>query len=84
MSPAGNFYCRPSHFLWFGGTPGTPLQDLKSFKIAKHTKGNADGKKTKRPAHRQVCRAQFAKLLSLDDVLVHLFGPLVQTPEDPS
>jgi hypothetical protein len=72
------------HFLWFGGAPGTPLPDLHGFKVAKHTKGNADGKKAERPAHRLVCRAQFAKLISLDDVLVHLFGPLVQTPEYPS
>ena len=30
-------------FLWFGGPPGEPLPDIRHLRIAKHTKGNADG-----------------------------------------
>lgn len=63
-------------FLWFGGAPGEPLPDLSEFRIAKHTKGNAEGTKTERPNHRVVPRGRFEVLASLDAVLEHLFGPI--------
>ena len=64
------------HFLWFGGKPGTPLPDIQNLKVAKHNKGNAEGKKAERPAHRVIPRKCFERLPSLDAVLVRLFGSL--------
>lgn len=62
------------HFLWFGSPPGEPLPDIKAFKVAKHTKGDSEGIKSERPAHRVVPRRHFNKLASIDAVLVHLFA----------
>lgn len=61
-------------FLWFGGEPGEPLPDIREFKIAKHTKGDSEGIKSERPAHRLVPRPRFDELQSIDDVLGRLFG----------
>jgi hypothetical protein len=63
-------------YLWFGSKPGEPLQNIRDMKVAKHTKGNAEGTKSARPNHRVIPRGQFEKLDSLDDVLHRLFGPL--------
>jgi len=62
------------HFLWFGGSPGAPLPDIRDLKVAKHTKGDSAGRKADKPAHRLVLRTRFEKLASLDAVLVRLFG----------
>lgn len=64
-------------FLWFGGAPGEPLPDLSKFRVARHTKGNAEGTKSERPNHRVVPRGRFEVLASLDTVLERLFGPIV-------
>jgi hypothetical protein len=32
-------------YLWFGDPPGEPLPDIRDMKVARHTKGNADGMK---------------------------------------
>ena len=64
------------HFLWFGGMPGLPLPDVEQFRVAKHTKGNADGVKAERPGHRVIPRGQFERLDSLDAVVQRLFGAL--------
>lgn len=61
-------------FLWFGGAPGQPLPDISSLRTAKHTRGNKDGKKVKRPNHREVPIGRFEKLHTLDEVLTRLFG----------
>jgi len=61
-------------FLWLGGEPGEPLPDISDLKIAKHTKGNAEGAKIERPNHRIVPRGKFEKLNTLDQVLERLFG----------
>ena len=61
-------------FLWFGGAPGEKLPDLASFKVAKHTKGNAQGVKTERPNIRTVPRARFEHLATIDEVVGRLFG----------
>jgi len=63
-------------FLWFGGKPGQRLPDIRSFRVTKHTKGNAEGSKTERPNHRVVPRGRFEPLATMDDVLFRLFGPL--------
>lgn len=62
------------HFLWFGGSPGAPLPSLNELRVAKHTKGNADGVKLERPNHRVIPRGRFEKLHSLDAVLTRLFA----------
>ena len=41
-------------YLFFGNAPGEPLSSLETFKIAKHTKGNAKGFKKERPLIRGV------------------------------
>ena len=63
-------------YLWFGGPPGEPLPDITGMKVAKHTKGNADGIKAERPNQRIVPRSRFERLDSLDTVLDRLFGPI--------
>ena len=64
----------PVSYLWFGGRPGEPLPEIRDMKVAKHTKGNAEGVKVPRPDHRTVLRSRFEALPSLDDVLRRLFG----------
>ena len=61
-----------NHFRWFGGAPGKQLPDIGKT-VAKHTKGNAKGKKTERAAHRVIRLNKFDKLGSLEEVLAHLF-----------
>jgi len=63
-------------YLWFGGPPGEPLPDITALKVAKHTKGNAEGTKTERPNQRIVPRSRFERLDSLDAILERLFGRL--------
>ena len=60
-------------FLWFGGSPGTRLPELSSFKIAKHTKGNSKGVKLERPNFRVVPKSQFELVSSVSDLCVKLF-----------
>ena len=62
-------------YLWFGGAPGQPLPDIRDLRVARHTKGNAEGSKTHRPNHRIVPRSRFELLATMDDVLFKLFGP---------
>lgn len=61
-------------FLWLGGEPGEQLPDISDLKVAKHTKGNAEGAKIERPNHRIVPRGKFERLNTLDQVLERLFG----------
>jgi len=63
-------------YRWFGAGPGEPLPDIREFKVAKHSKGNAEGTKLERPNHRIVSRGQFEPLNTLDAVLARLFGSL--------
>jgi hypothetical protein len=63
-------------YLWFGGPPGKPLPDIRDMKVAKHTKGNAEGIKTEQPTLRIVPRGRFQKVQTLDALLRQLFGPL--------
>lgn len=66
-------------YLWFGDSPGHPLPDISTFPVAKHTKGNADGTKADRPAHRRVPMSHFQPLGSIDDLIDRLLGPMVHT-----
>jgi hypothetical protein len=63
-------------YLWFGGPPGKPLPDIGGMKVAKHTKGNAEGVKAERRNLRIVPRSQFKRLDTIDALLSQLFGPL--------
>lgn len=63
-------------YLWFGNPPGQPLPDIRTMKIATHTKANAAGVKLERPNQRDIPRSAFTPLVSLDAVLEQLFGPL--------
>jgi hypothetical protein len=61
-------------YRWFGGEPGEPLQDIRDFKVAKHSKGNSKGSKLERSNQRIVPRGKFEPLDTLDGVLTRLFG----------
>lgn len=61
-------------FLFFGGEPGAPLPSLAEFRIAKHTKGNADGVKKERPNLRVVSISKFRKITDVQALYVALFG----------
>ncbi|KQM35013.1 hypothetical protein ASF03_01790 [Rhizobium sp. Leaf68] len=59
--------------LWFfGGGPSQPLPDVKAMKIAKHTKGNAEGQKLERLGHRLIPKSHFKKVSDMDTLLEHL------------
>ena len=61
-------------YLYFGDLPGKPLPSLETFKIAKHTKGNAQGVKKERPLIRKVLKSKFIGLTGINELLGKLFG----------
>ena len=61
-------------FLFFGGEPGKPLPCLKSLRVSKHTKGNAQGVKTERPNLRDVPKGRFETLDTTEELWSKLFG----------
>src|SRR6266404_2937048 len=63
-------------FLWFGDARGLPLPDLSKFKVAKHTKGNAQGVKLERPNVRVIPKSRFESIATFDDLVTKLFGSL--------
>ena len=65
-------------FLWFGGAPGEALPDIGT-KVARHTKGNAQGQKTAKPRHRVVRKRAFEKIKTMAALADKLFGlPAIQ------
>jgi hypothetical protein len=60
-------------FLFFGGTPGSPLPCIDGFRVAKHTKANAEGVKAERPEIREVRKGQFQKYETVQDIYELLF-----------
>lgn len=64
-------------FLWFGGAPGEPLPDIRSFRVAKHTRADAKGKKKERPNQRSIPRRAFEPLATYDDLMERMFGEIV-------
>lgn len=60
-------------FLWFGGTPGSPLPPIDDFKVATHNKRNAQGIKTERQHIRLVPKRVFTELSSIAKVDFRLF-----------
>lgn len=61
-------------FYWFGGSPGQSLPDITTKKVAKHTKGNAQGEKLERPNLRVLVKRDFTKLETIEEVVFRLFG----------
>jgi len=60
-------------FRFFGSAAGKSLPSLNEFKIAKHTKGNKDGDKTKRPNIRVIPKSNFDYFESFKDLFDQLF-----------
>lgn len=60
-------------YLWLGEAPGEPLPSPGG-RIARHTKGNAQGVKAERPGIRLVPRSRFEKIESIDLLAERLFG----------
>jgi len=61
-------------YLFFGGASGMPLPSLKGFKVATHTKGNAEGVKKERAAIRVIPKAKFTLIATTRDLVAILFG----------
>ena len=60
-------------FLFFGGNAGEPLPDLSNFRVAKHTKANAQGVKKERPEIRVINKGEFTKIESIKELYSVLF-----------
>lgn len=61
-------------YRFFGGEPGKPLGSLEGFKVATHTKANALGVKSQRPAIRVVPKSRFIPVSTTRDLVKRLFG----------
>lgn len=61
-------------YRFFGGIPGEPLPSLDNFKIAKHTKANAQGIKSERPSKRKVPKGSFYNVDGISELLFFMFG----------
>lgn len=48
-------------FYFYGSEAGQPLNDLGNVRVAKHTKGNAEGIKAERPNIRSLNKGQFTR-----------------------
>jgi hypothetical protein len=68
-------------FYWWGASACEGLPDILGFPLAKHTKGNATGKKLKRQNIRQIPRSKLEKLDTFEEVVKRLFGRAL-SPED--
>lgn len=66
-----------TRFRWFGEPPCFPLRGLRDdtkFPVAKHTKGNASGKKLNRPNLRIVKGHLFESVSSIEELIERLLG----------
>lgn len=61
-------------YLFFGGPPRQRLPDLSDFRVAKHTKANAQGVKKERPAIRVIPKGKFEVVDDTRALLEKLFG----------
>jgi hypothetical protein len=61
-------------FLYFGSEPGALLPSLALYKVAKHTKANAQGIKAERPKMRKVPITAFTKIEGIEALYAQLFG----------
>lgn len=72
-------------YRFFGERAGEQLSKLKKFKRAKHTKANALGIKTERPAIRVIPKAEFESIASTTELVMRLFDlrkPTASVPLD--
>ena len=60
-------------YLFFGGKAGQRLPSLEGFKVAKHTKANAEGVKAERTAVRIVPKSRFVPISSTRELVECLF-----------
>lgn len=60
-------------FLLFSNPPGQPLPSLDGLKVARHTKGNAEGEKLKRPAIRVIPKGRFEEIEGVEALYEALF-----------
>jgi hypothetical protein len=63
-----------ARYRWFGAAPGEPLPPLGE-RIGKHTKANALGIKTERPAIRRLAKKRFEAIENVAGLVDRLFGP---------
>ena len=67
--------CRASlSYMFFGGESRMPLPSLEGFKVATHTKGNAEGVKKERAAIRVIPKARFTPIATTRELVAVLFG----------
>lgn len=64
-------------YLFFGGSPGQPLPQLTNYRVAKHSKGDASGKKKERPRIRIVPKSQFTPVSTTQELVGLMFGSLL-------
>ena len=70
-------------FLFYGGKPGEPLPDIDKLRIARHTKGDADGYKAERPNIRVINKGAFSRFETIEDLYSALFGQCNWRQNDP-
>ena len=63
-----------SPFLWFGDSPDKQLPDISGFRVAKHTKANAEGEKVERPNIRVISKGKFLQLPTMTELVKKLFS----------
>ena len=61
-------------FLFYGSKGNKPLPSLGNFKVAKHSKNNASGEKSKRPNIRVINKGSFTKYQTVSELYDVLFG----------
>ena len=61
-------------YRYFGNKAGMGLPVLDDFKVAKHTKANAQGVKNERPAIREIPKKYFAEMKDIGELIAMLFG----------
>jgi hypothetical protein len=61
-------------YRFFGESAGKPLPSLQAFKVARHTKGNAQGFKSERTAIRIVPKSRFIPVATTRELVEMLFG----------
>lgn len=63
----------PTAYRWFGAVPGCPLPDLGD-RLARHSKGNAQGLKAPRSLHRVVTARRFMAVPNVERLVNLMFG----------
>ncbi|WP_447077808.1 hypothetical protein [Shewanella algae] len=61
-------------YRYLGADAGYKLSSIEDYPIAKHTKANAEGKKTLRPQLRKVSKSQFQLIETTDELYRVLLG----------